>query len=228
MQTEKWHGDVLAGISSYDELDHELKDTDLSAYRQAPKYDMPDYGDPGCAWSADEGEEFARPYLERLREVADRPDADVHRNVLRALLCDSLVPVTVDVQVCEGVVTLTGTVAVARERDDAKYLAGVVPGVFGVIDDLTCWPQLGADDEHTTEDDVTRQSVAAAFRRTGSPEITELTIEEPRPRTVVLSGAVHSRTDHELAIAAAWSVASVQAVDDCIDCIDVGSIDVGS
>jgi hypothetical protein len=155
MTTDMWHGDVIAGMSSYDELDGALVDAELSAYWPARKYEMPDDGDPGCAWSADDGEEFAPEYLERLREVADRPDAEVRRDVLRAFMLDSLVPMTVDAQVCDGVVTLAGTVAAKCERQDAIYLAGLVPGVCGVIDGLA-GPQLAAFDH----DDEAADAVA--------------------------------------------------------------------
>ena len=37
------------------------------------------------------------------------------------------------------------------------------------------------------------------------------------PGTVVLTGAVRTRSDHDLATATARSVAGVTAVDDCID-----------
>jgi hypothetical protein len=145
MQTDLWHGDVIAGMSAYDELDHQLVDAELSAYRTARTYKTPPVSDRGCAWSADEGEEFAAQNLERLREVTDRPDPEVRRDVLRALLFDSLVPLTVDAQVRGGVVTLTGTVAAECEREDARYLASLVPGVCGVIDGLA-GPQLASSD----------------------------------------------------------------------------------
>ena len=138
MQTDVRHGDVIAGMSFYDELDHELVDGELSAYRPARNHEMASNGDPACAWSADEGEEFSDAYLARLRNVADRPDAEVRRDVLRALVVDRLVPVSVDAQVRDGVVTLTGSVAAECEREDARYLAGLVPGVFGVVDNLSC------------------------------------------------------------------------------------------
>ena len=43
--------------------------------------------------------------------AAERPDADVQRQVLRALLLDTRVPLTVDARVHDGIVTLTGLVA---------------------------------------------------------------------------------------------------------------------
>ena len=137
MQTEMLHGDVIAGTSSYDELDHELVDAELLPYRPVRKRVMPDDGDSGCAWSADDGEEFADEYVQRLRNVVDRPDDDVRKDVLRALLVDSLVPMTVDAQVCDGVVTLTGAVTAENERADAMYIVGLVPGVLGIIDELS-------------------------------------------------------------------------------------------
>ena len=42
-------------------------------------------------------------------------------------------------------------------------------------------------------------------------------MDEPRPGTLVLSGVVRTCRDHDLAIAAAWSVVDAGVVDDCID-----------
>jgi hypothetical protein len=81
-----------------------------------------------------------------------RDDRDVRRDVLRALALDSVVPLSVGAQVRDGIVLLTGTVSWYRERDDAVYLAGRVPGVLGVTDNIDLIPvprmdpELGADD----------------------------------------------------------------------------------
>jgi osmotically-inducible protein OsmY len=136
VRTDMLHGDVIAGMSAYDELDHEIVDVQQSAYRPVRGHVPAGEGDTGCAWSADVGEEFAGHHMQRLRDVGYRPDDDVRRDVLRLLLLDSLVPITVDAQVSDGVVTLTGTVGAECERQGAKYLAGLVPGAVGVIDEL--------------------------------------------------------------------------------------------
>ncbi|HXB48911.1 MAG TPA: BON domain-containing protein [Streptosporangiaceae bacterium] len=47
-------------------------------------------------------------------------------------------------------------------------------------------------------------------------DVADLTVGSAGWGTAVLSGAVRSRSDHDLAIATAWSVADVQAVEDCI------------
>ena len=115
MQTEMLHGDVIARMLTSDELDQEFGqagDVVLSGYRTA-RGRMAD--EDVRAWSRE---------LQRLRKITDRADADVRRDVLRALLLDRLVPMTVDAQVRDGVVTLTGTVGSQRQRQDATYLAG--------------------------------------------------------------------------------------------------------
>ena len=139
-----------------------------------------------------------------------RLDTEVERDVLRAMGLDSLVPLSVDARVRDGIVTLSGTVRSARERDDAKHVAGRVPGVLGVIDETSELPSLDVADE------TMRDAVRAALARTAIADLAELTVEAPYSGTVVLFGAVTSRSDHDLALATAWSVAEVEAVDDCI------------
>jgi osmotically-inducible protein OsmY len=144
------------------------------------------------------------------REVWERPDAEVQREVLRALLLDSLVPLTVDARVREGTVTLSGLVGSEWERQDARYLACCVPGVLGIVDDLSVLPGSGTGEESVKE------AVEAALARTAIADLADLTVDAPSAGTVVLSGAVTSRSDHDRAVATAWSVADVEAVDDCI------------
>ena len=86
--------------------------------------------------------------LAMLLRTDPRDDGDVRRDVLRALMLDSGVPLSVDVQVQDGIVTLTGTVKWHHERDDAVYLAGCIPGVLGVIDNLVLIPAPRDGDGH--------------------------------------------------------------------------------
>ncbi len=143
-------------------------------------------------------------------QASRRPDADVQRDVLRALFLDSFVPMTVDARVHDGIVTLSGTIDSEWERDDATYLASCVPGVLGIVDDLSRLPRPGRRDQ------TVREAVAAALARTVTADLADLTVDAPCQGTVVLSGAVSNRDEHDLAIATAWSVADVDAVDDCI------------
>jgi osmotically-inducible protein OsmY len=85
-----------------------------------------------------------------------------------------------------------------------------VPGVEGILDDLVCLPRPGAGE-------AVDEEVAATLARTTFAGAAELTVDQPSPGTVVLTGAVRTRRDHDLATATAWSVPGVTAIDDCID-----------
>ena len=137
-------------------------------------------------------------------------DADVQRQVQRALLLDTRVPLTVDARVHDGIVTLTGLVASEWERGHARSTAGFVPGVLGIVDHLSVLPRSGTGRQSLGK------AVEAALARTAIADLADLTVDTPSPGTVALSGAVTSRSDHDLAVATAWSVTEVEAVDDRI------------
>lgn len=75
--------------------------------------------------------------------AAEQPDVDVQRHVLRALLLDTRVPLTVDAHVRDGIVTLSGLVASEWERGHARSSASSVPGVLGIADHLSVLPRPG-------------------------------------------------------------------------------------
>src|SRR4051794_38139397 len=58
-----------------------------------------------------------------------REDADLRGAALQALMLDAVVPQTVDAQVRDGVVTLTGTAAWQHQRDEAERVVGNMLGV---------------------------------------------------------------------------------------------------
>jgi osmotically-inducible protein OsmY len=75
--------------------------------------------------------------------AAEQPDVDVQRHVLRALLLDTRVPLTVDAHVHDGIVALSGLVASEWERGHARSSASSVPGVLGIADHLSVLPRPG-------------------------------------------------------------------------------------
>jgi hypothetical protein len=136
MKTDSLHGDVIAGMSAYHHLDHQLAtaDTEVPEYRPGwPAHDL-------ASWSAGDDDELTGDQVDRLLQFVQRPDADVQREVLRALRLESLVPLTLDAQVADGIVTLTGTVGGEHEGEDAKQVAGCVPGVLGILTTLSASP----------------------------------------------------------------------------------------
>jgi|ERR1700733_8122403 osmotically-inducible protein OsmY len=142
--------------------------------------------------------------------AAKPPDADLHRQVLRALLLDTRVPLTVDARVRDGIVTLSGLVASEWERGHARSSTSCVSGVLGITDHLSVLPRSGTGGQSIGK------AVEAALARTAIADLGELTVDTPSTGTVALSGAVTSRSDHDLAVATAWSVTEVEAVHDCI------------
>jgi osmotically-inducible protein OsmY len=72
-----------------------------------------------------------------MAQVVQKSDADIHRDVLEELACDSRVEETeVGVQVSDGVVTLTGAVSNWAKRMAAQEAAHRVIGVRDVANDI--------------------------------------------------------------------------------------------
>jgi hypothetical protein len=84
------------------------------------------------------------------------------------------------------------------------------PVLCVVADQLSVLPGSGTGGQSISE------AVQAALARTAIADLADLTVDTPCPGTVTLADAVTSRIDHDLAMATAWSVADVEAIDDCI------------
>ena len=144
----------------------------------------------------------------RMLDSSNRDDADLRGDVLQALMLDSLVPVTVDAKVRDGVVTLTGTAQWRYQRDEAEFLTASVPGVLGISNDiaLTSTPD-GRD---------IKSDISDAFRRSARLDAEELSVDTTSYGMVILAGAVSSWAEHDEAVAAVWSAPGVTEVDDRI------------
>jgi osmotically-inducible protein OsmY len=137
-----------------------------------------------------------------------RDDEDLAGDVLEALMLDVSVPMTVDAQARDGLVTLTGTAQWHYQREAAEFRTANVPGVAGIDNaiSLTRTPNArGAGD-----------AIRAAFRRDAVLEADGLSVETSPDGLVILSGTVSSWAAHDRAVAAAWSAPSVTRVDDRI------------
>ena len=144
----------------------------------------------------------------RMLDRSRRDDADLRGDVLQALMLDSLVPMTVDAKVRDGVVTLTGTAQWQYQRDEAEFLTASVPGVSGIDNDITL--------TSTPDGRDIKNDISDAFRRSARLDADELSADTPSYGTVILAGAVSSWAEHDEAVAAAWSAPGVTEVDDRI------------
>lgn len=143
----------------------------------------------------------------RIPSRDQRDDDDLRGDVLEALMLDGSVPMTVDAQARDGLVTLTGTAQWHYQREEAESRTAEVPGV-ACIDNAITLAQADAGDAGA--------AIKAAFRRNAVLEADGLSVETFPGGLVILSGTVRSRAAHDHAVAAAWSGPGVTRVDDRI------------
>jgi osmotically-inducible protein OsmY len=144
----------------------------------------------------------------RILDEHGRQHADLRGAVLKAMALDGLIPKTVDAKADRGLVTLTGTAAWQYQREEAELVAGNVPGVADVDN------QIALTTPQPTAGDV-KQSIERAFQRNANLDGEGLSVTT-RGNTAVLSGAVSSWDERDAAVAAAWAAPGVAAVEDRI------------
>ena len=137
-----------------------------------------------------------------------RDDEDLRGDVLEALMLDVSVPMTVDAQARDGLVTLTGTAHWHYQREAAEFRAANVPGVAGIDNAISLTRTPNAREA--------RDAIRAAFRRDAAIEADGLSVETSSAGLVILSGTVSSWAAHDHALAATWSAPGVIQVDDRI------------
>jgi osmotically-inducible protein OsmY len=93
------------------------------------------YGEKREAKSAAERVDGVKSVKDELK-VMGLTDADLRHTVLEALKLDSRIPSTIDAEVEEGLVTLTGSVDSQHQRDAAAFIARNVPGVVDIEDQI--------------------------------------------------------------------------------------------
>jgi len=142
----------------------------------------------------------------RILTKSRRADADLRGDVLQALLLNSLIPTTVDAKVQDGYVTLSGAVDWQYQRDEAMFVAGNVLGVTGVDN------EIGVGGDTRTVDEVSGD-IQKAFKRDAKIDADSLAVAASGG-TVTLSGTVRSWSEHDAAVAAAWSGPGVIIVND--------------
>jgi len=144
----------------------------------------------------------------RIPDRDRRDDENLRGDVLEALMLESWVPMTVDAQASDGVVTLTGTVEWHYQRQAAESRTASVPGVACIDNAITLAPATAAG--------AVADAIRCAFRRDAVLDATRLSAEICPGGRAILSGTVGSWAARDRAVAAAWSAAGVVEVDDRI------------
>ena len=136
--------------------------------------------------------------------IDGRADADTQAAVLAALIDDDRIHARgIDVRADDGVVTLSGTVEIASQRDLAERIALGVGGVERVRNELRVWLTVSADD---VAERVTDAIGADAI--VGADRITVIVSDND----VTLTGSVRSLEHREAAVAAAARAPGVMRV----------------
>jgi osmotically-inducible protein OsmY len=143
----------------------------------------------------------------RIVDEHERQDADLRGAVLQAMALDGLIPRTVDAKADSGLVTLAGTAAWQYQREEAEFVAGNVPGVVDVDNQIVLTPPPMAGD--------VKQAVERAFQRNANLDAEGLSVKT-HGNLVTLGGAVSSWDERDAAVAAAWAAPGVAAVEDRI------------
>jgi osmotically-inducible protein OsmY len=208
-------------------------DTDLTADVSDELFWDPKLDNSAIAVSADDGKVTLRGTVGSLREKREakkaaervfgvisvdnqlqvklmnddkRADADLRGDVLQALMLDSLVPKTVDANVEDGFVTLTGTANWQYQRDEADFVASNIVGTLDLFDEIEL--------NYPTPDrgDV-EKSIKKAFKRNAALDAEDLDVSTSNG-TVTVKGTVSSWAEHDEAIDAAWAAPGVTKVHD--------------
>jgi osmotically-inducible protein OsmY len=143
-----------------------------------------------------------------VRLLNRRSNAELRGDVLQALMLDSVVPTTIDAEVDDSKVTLSGTAQWGYQRVEAELVAANVRGVASVDNEVDVVPP------GPSVDDV-QQSIKKAMERNAKLDADSVTVESANG-TVTLRGSVSSWVDHDQAIDAAWAAPGVSDVKDHI------------
>jgi osmotically-inducible protein OsmY len=144
----------------------------------------------------------------RILDAHRRLDSSLRADVLQALMLDSLVPDTVDADVRDGVVTLTGSATWQYERDEAETVTMNVLGVTGMKDEIVL-------DGPRPDAFAIKDAIKRAFGRAAVLDAENLVVETINDG-VTLSGTVKSMAEHDAALRVAWAAPGVRSVQDQI------------
>jgi len=138
-----------------------------------------------------------------------RPDAAIQADVRSALALDAYVPLTqLDVEVHDGIVTLSGSLSYFYQRTAAEDHTRRITGVKGVANAITVMPPSAI------ATDVEKR-ITMAFLRHAELFDDNVTVTVAGTK-VTLGGTVRTWHEYDEAATAAWRAPGVRAVDNYI------------
>jgi osmotically-inducible protein OsmY len=135
-------------------------------------------------------------------------DDEIAARAVKILQWDATLPADrIQVEVEEGIVTLTGTVDWGYQRNEAERDIRKLTGVKGIVNGLNVEPPARASGVH--------DRILGALKRNAEIGASHIKVTSFEGR-VVLSGTVSSWVEREAAERAAWSAPGVISVEDNI------------
>ena len=143
----------------------------------------------------------------RLPSISQRPDPDIARDAVTALLYELPDLGNIKVVVKEGLVRLEGDVESQQQRRNVARAVRRVRGIKGIVNTIKVRSPVSPEDIH-------RKS-AEALKRTSLVEAANIVVEANGDE-VVLKGTVRSWAERKEADEAAWRAPGVLKVDNRI------------
>jgi osmotically-inducible protein OsmY len=134
-----------------------------------------------------------------------RDDDDIALAAMSHLEWNCLVPETVEVQVVEGCVTLSGSVERQPQKEAAERALSMLNGITDIRNDIVIQPSVSPGD--------VRVPIEAALRRNAIVESGHIKVHVAHG-VVSLRGTARSRAEYEEAMHAAWAAPGVTKIED--------------
>jgi osmotically-inducible protein OsmY len=146
----------------------------------------------------------------KIPDQTARDDTRLAQAAAAALKLNSLVPAAVQAEVRDGFIMLRGEVEYPYERTDAEEAVRYVPGVRGVVNEITVRPLIKP---HAVE-----QEISDAFQRNALLDAHQITVTAS-DGTAHLYGHVHSIAEKRAATTAALNAPGIVAVDNHLEVV---------
>jgi osmotically-inducible protein OsmY len=134
-----------------------------------------------------------------------RTDDDIALAAMSNLEWNCLVPQTVDVQVTDGLVILSGTVERQQQKEEAERALSTLHAITGIRNDIVIQPSATLAE--------VKAPIEAALRRNALVDSGHIKVNVTHG-VVSLRGTARSRAEHQEAMRAAWAAPGVTKIED--------------